>query len=126
MTSGDQRLPHDSGNPVAHNTLAELGVIYKRIEIDNNEWEKEIGEFLCSAIAASHPADAFAKERNYKNVNHGLLRNVGQGLTFQRDQITVTPEGLGEAYEAKIKSFFAEYVPTVVITKCDSQALARR
>lgn len=26
----------------------------------------------------------------------------------QRDQITVTPEGLGESYETKIKSFFDE------------------
>ena len=42
----------------------------------------------------------------------------------QRDQITVTPEGLGEAYESKIKSFFAEYVtyfvPTVIVTNCDA------
>lgn len=26
----------------------------------------------------------------------------------KRDRITVTPEGLGEAYETKIKSFFDE------------------
>lgn len=78
---GDQRRPHDSGNPVAHNTLHELGVTYKHIPIDESgEWEEKI--------------NAFAKERGYKN----------------RDQITVTPEGLGEAYETKIKSFFDEHL----------------
>jgi len=29
-------------------------------------------------------------------------------LIRKRDRITVTPEGLGEAYETKIKSFFDE------------------
>lgn len=29
-------------------------------------------------------------------------------LTVKRDRITVTKEGLGEAYETKIKSFFDE------------------
>ncbi|OCF34933.1 1,2-dihydroxy-3-keto-5-methylthiopentene dioxygenase [Kwoniella heveanensis CBS 569] len=78
---GDQRLPHDSGNPISLNTLGELGVIYKTIPIDEDkQWEKEI--------------DVFAKERGYKN----------------RDQITVTPEGLGESYETKIKSFFDEHL----------------
>ncbi|KAK4685169.1 hypothetical protein P7C73_g4992, partial [Tremellales sp. Uapishka_1] len=78
---GDQRLPHDSGNPVAQNTLKQLGVIYRTIPIDDEKrWESEI--------------DEFAKERNYKN----------------RDQITVTKAGLGEAYEDKIKSFFDEHL----------------
>ncbi|WWC97274.1 1,2-dihydroxy-3-keto-5-methylthiopentene dioxygenase [Kwoniella sp. B9012] len=78
---GDQRLPHDSGNPISLNTLSELGVIYKEIPIDEEKkWEKEI--------------DEFAIQRGYKN----------------RDQITVTREGLGEAYEDKIKSFFDEHL----------------
>ncbi|WVR03238.1 1,2-dihydroxy-3-keto-5-methylthiopentene dioxygenase [Kwoniella sp. DSM 27419] len=78
---GDQRQPHDSGNPISNRTLTELGVIYKSFPIDEDkQWEKEI--------------DAFAKERGYKN----------------RDQITVTREGLGAAYEDKIKSFFDEHL----------------
>ncbi|WWD22879.1 1,2-dihydroxy-3-keto-5-methylthiopentene dioxygenase [Kwoniella shandongensis] len=81
---GDQRLPHDSGSSISESTLQQLGVIYKRIPIEgdhkNKEWEKDI--------------DVFAKERGYKN----------------RDQITVTPAGLGDAYETKIKSFFDEHL----------------
>ncbi|WWC85498.1 1,2-dihydroxy-3-keto-5-methylthiopentene dioxygenase [Kwoniella dendrophila CBS 6074] len=78
---GDQRLPHDSGNPISLSTLKDLGVIYKEIPInEDKKWEDEI--------------NAFAKERGYKN----------------RDQITVTKEGLGESYEAKIKSFFDEHL----------------
>ncbi|WWC57773.1 1,2-dihydroxy-3-keto-5-methylthiopentene dioxygenase [Kwoniella dejecticola CBS 10117] len=78
---GDQRLPHDSGNPISLNTLSDLGVIYKQIPIgDDKKWEDEI--------------NSFAKERGYKN----------------RDQITVTREGLGAAYEDKIKSFFDEHL----------------
>ncbi|WVQ85147.1 1,2-dihydroxy-3-keto-5-methylthiopentene dioxygenase [Cryptococcus sp. DSM 104549] len=78
---GDQRLPHDSGHEISEPVLETLGVTYKRIDIDQGgEWEKKI--------------DVFAKERGYKN----------------RDQITVTPAGLGEAYETKIKSFFDEHL----------------
>ncbi|KAK8844574.1 1,2-dihydroxy-3-keto-5-methylthiopentene dioxygenase [Kwoniella newhampshirensis] len=78
---GDQRLPHDSGSSISESTLKHLGVTYKEIPIDpQGSWEKEI--------------DVFAKERGYKN----------------RDQITVTPAGLGDAYETKIKSFFDEHL----------------
>ncbi|KAK1921410.1 1,2-dihydroxy-3-keto-5-methylthiopentene dioxygenase [Papiliotrema laurentii] len=78
---GDQREPHHSGTDVSLETLKALGVIYQEIPIDaQGEWEKKI--------------DAFAKERGYKN----------------RDRITVTKEGLGESYEAKIKSFFDEHL----------------
>ncbi|AGV14258.1 1,2-dihydroxy-3-keto-5-methylthiopentene dioxygenase, variant [Cryptococcus neoformans var. grubii H99] len=74
---GDQRLPHDTGIDIPEPTLAKLGVTYQRIPIDpEGAWESKI--------------DEFAKERGYKN----------------RDRITVTREGLGEAYEEKIKSFF--------------------
>jgi len=38
--------------------------------------------------------NALAKERSYKN----------------RDEITVSPEGLGDAYESKIKNFFHEHL----------------
>jgi hypothetical protein len=37
-------------------------------------------------------------------------------LIGQRDQITVTRQGLGEAYESKIKSFFEEFVSGAVGT----------
>ncbi|ADV24520.1 1,2-dihydroxy-3-keto-5-methylthiopentene dioxygenase [Cryptococcus gattii Ru294] len=78
---GDQRLPHDTGIDIPEPTLAKLGVIYRRISIDSEGvWESKI--------------DEFAKERGYKN----------------RDRITVTREGLGEAYEEKIKSFFDEHL----------------
>ncbi|KAL7420228.1 1,2-dihydroxy-3-keto-5-methylthiopentene dioxygenase [Cryptotrichosporon argae] len=76
---GDQRLAHDSGKSIDVDTLAALGVTYRRIELVDG-WQGEI--------------DAFAKERGYKN----------------RDQITVTPAGLGEAYESKIKQFFDEHL----------------
>ncbi|EJT49017.1 hypothetical protein A1Q1_01928 [Trichosporon asahii var. asahii CBS 2479] len=51
---GDQRLAHDSGEAVTADTLASLGVVYKRIPIDEDgKWKGEI--------------DTFAKERGYKN-----------------------------------------------------------
>ncbi|GFZ44810.1 acireductone dioxygenase [iron(II)-requiring] [Saitozyma sp. JCM 24511] len=78
---GDQREPHDSGKTVSFETLAKLGVVYRQFPIDaEGKWEETI--------------DAFAKERGYKN----------------RDQITVTREGLGESYESKIKMFFDEHL----------------
>ncbi|TYJ54523.1 1,2-dihydroxy-3-keto-5-methylthiopentene dioxygenase [Cryptococcus floricola] len=78
---GDQRLPHDTGKYLSEEILAKLGVTYKFIPIDEQEqWKNSI--------------DVFAKERGYKN----------------RDQITVTPAGLGESYETKIKSFFDEHL----------------
>ncbi|KAG7530553.1 hypothetical protein FFLO_04979 [Filobasidium floriforme] len=76
---GDQRLPHDSGNPITADQLKEIGVLYWNIPHDD-QWEQNI--------------DALAKERDYKN----------------RDQILVTREGLGEAYETKLKSFFEEHL----------------
>ncbi|OXH71593.1 1,2-dihydroxy-3-keto-5-methylthiopentene dioxygenase [Cryptococcus neoformans] len=87
---GDQRLPHDTGIDIPEPTLAKLGVTYQRIPIDpEGAWESKI--------------DEFAKERGYKN----------------RDQITVTREGLGEAYEEKIKSFFDEcVVPFFTLCSC--------
>lgn len=52
---GDQREPHDSGNSISSSTLADLGVIYKEIPIEEDgKWEGEV--------------EVFAKERGYKNV----------------------------------------------------------
>jgi len=53
---GDQRLPHDSGEDVTPERLAELGLIYLAIPIEGREkedWEKDIGElraFLLSRL----------------------------------------------------------------------------
>ncbi|RXK40691.1 1,2-dihydroxy-3-keto-5-methylthiopentene dioxygenase [Tremella mesenterica] len=78
---GDQRQPHDSGIEISSSELERLGLVYVNIPIDEEgQWEKEI--------------DTFAEQRGYKN----------------RDRITVTKAGLGEAYETKIKSFFDEHL----------------
>ncbi|EJD00525.1 1,2-dihydroxy-3-keto-5-methylthiopentene dioxygenase [Fomitiporia mediterranea MF3/22] len=79
---GDQRLPHDSGESVSQDTLTSLGVLYWQIPLlgDGEVDEEKI--------------DEVAREREYKN----------------RDVINVTKEGLGEAYEGKLKMFFAEHM----------------
>lgn len=76
---GDQCLAHDSGNPISPELLKKLNVLYWTIPIDDEgAWEGKINEV--------------AKERSYKN----------------RDTINVTKEGLGDAYESKLKTFFEE------------------
>lgn len=78
---GDQRLLHDSGNAVSGSDLQKIGVLYWTIPIDEQgTWEEKINDV--------------ARERSYKN----------------RDTINVTKEGLGDAYESKLKTFFEEYV----------------
>ncbi|KAH8431313.1 acireductone dioxygenase (Ni2+-requiring) [Aspergillus melleus] len=72
---GDQREPHDSGNPVSESYLASLGVIYRH----------------CPTIDI---VDALAAERGYKN----------------RDEVTVSPQTMGDVYEDKVKMFFAEHL----------------
>ena len=50
---GDQRLPHDSGEDVTPERLAELGLIYLAIPIEGREredWEKDIGELRVSFL----------------------------------------------------------------------------
>ncbi|TFK50152.1 1,2-dihydroxy-3-keto-5-methylthiopentene dioxygenase [Heliocybe sulcata] len=79
---GDQRLAHDSGSSVPPSTLEQLGVHYWNIPVHDG------GEFDVKEV------DAIAREREYKN----------------RDVINVSKEGLGEAYEAKIKMFFEEHM----------------
>lgn len=48
-------MPHDTGKSVSVEQLADLGVVYSSIPIDEEgRWQKEI--------------DEFAKDRGYKNV----------------------------------------------------------
>lgn len=72
---GDQRLPHDSGVPVAAAALQDLGVLYHH-------------------MPSVSDVDALAAARGYKN----------------RDEITVSPDKMGDAYEAKVKMFFDEHL----------------
>lgn len=77
---GDQRLLHDSGRAVPESTLTSIGVLHWRIPVEDDAHLQQV--------------DQVARERDYKN----------------SDVISVTKEGLGDAYEAKIKSFYEEYV----------------
>jgi 1,2-dihydroxy-3-keto-5-methylthiopentene dioxygenase len=78
----DQRLPHsyEPPRPVSLEKLESIGVLHWHIPISesNDNWECEINKV--------------AKERGYKN----------------RDIINVSRQGLGGAYEEKIKGFFRE------------------
>ena len=78
---GDQRLAHDSGAPVSADALRAIGVLSWHVPIDAD------GSYV-QAI------DQIASERAYRN----------------RDTINITKEGLGEAYEAKLKMFFEEHM----------------
>ena len=78
---GDQRLPHDSGRAVSPSTLEAIGVLHWSIPIDESPAESHIRQI-----------NEVAQERLYKN----------------RDVISVTKEGLGDAYESKIKMFYEE------------------
>ncbi|EIW76537.1 1,2-dihydroxy-3-keto-5-methylthiopentene dioxygenase [Coniophora puteana RWD-64-598 SS2] len=78
---GDQRLLHDSGTPVPADALRSLGVLSWHIPVDADD----------NYIQA---IDQIARERDYKN----------------RDTINITKEGLGDAYEAKLKMFFEEHM----------------
>jgi 1,2-dihydroxy-3-keto-5-methylthiopentene dioxygenase len=80
---GDQRLPHNSERSVDESVLRKVGVLHWSIPLDQEApggWESEI--------------DKIAEQQGYKN----------------RDTINVTKEGLGDQYEAKLKSFFEECV----------------
>lgn len=79
---GDQRLPHDSGTPVDDKVLASIGVLHWHIPVP----APTTGDYA--------QIDAVARERGYKN----------------RDVITITKEGLGDLYEAKLKNFYEESV----------------
>jgi len=77
---GDQRLPHDYSPS-------------REIPLENLP---KIGVHYWQIPVEGHESklNEIAKQRDYKN----------------RDQINVTKEGMGESYEAKIKSFFEEHM----------------
>jgi len=78
---GDQRLPHDSGNPVSGETLTSINALHWSIPVDDaGKWKQQI--------------DEVAHERGYKN----------------RDIINVSKEGLGDLFESKLKGFFQEHM----------------
>jgi 1,2-dihydroxy-3-keto-5-methylthiopentene dioxygenase len=80
---GDQRLPHESGRSVDIADLDKIGVLHWTVPLNQETpggWEPEINRI--------------AEQQGYKN----------------RDTINVTKEGLGDLYEAKLKSFFEECV----------------
>ena len=77
---GDCRLPHDSGKELPSTYLSSVGVLYYTLPPD-------------SPSSAAQVED-IAKTRNYAN----------------RDEITVSPDALGAAYEEKIKAFYDEHM----------------
>jgi len=77
---GDCRLPHESGDPLPETKLKDVGVLYYSFPIGAPGSEEDVAKL--------------AKERNYKN----------------KDVITVAPEAMGDVYESKIKTFFAEHM----------------
>lgn len=83
---GDQRLPHDSNTPVDDAVLTSIGVLHWHIPVPVPTTDGQCNDYP--------DIDAVARERGYKN----------------RDVITCTKQGLGDLYEAKIKSFFEECV----------------
>ena len=78
---GDQRLPHEPQPPKPVPAETLSRLGLKFWNIPSENHEPQI--------------DAIARERGYKN----------------RDVINVSKEGMGEAYEGKIKMFFEEWVP---------------
>ncbi|KAF9523723.1 Acireductone dioxygenase ARD family [Crepidotus variabilis] len=77
---GDQRLPHD----YVPSRPVPQEVLEK---INVKHWQIPVEEY-------EPKVDAIAKERGYKN----------------RDTINVSKDGLGDAYEEKIKNFFHEHM----------------
>ncbi|KAG0230753.1 Acireductone dioxygenase ARD family [Mortierella sp. GBAus27b] len=78
----DCREPHELSPsvPVSVSDLEDTGVLYWRLNEDLEERKKEV--------------DNICIERSYKN----------------RDEITVSKEGLGDLFDQKIKTFFAEHL----------------
>ncbi|OAX37929.1 Acireductone dioxygenase [Rhizopogon vinicolor AM-OR11-026] len=78
---GDQRLPHDSGVEVSDDILRSIGVLHRHIPIDaEGKYEQEVA--------------AVAKERDYKD----------------QDIISISKEGLGDAYEPMLNAFYNEHM----------------
>ena len=65
---GDQRLLHDSGEPVSLSTLTSLGISYWHIPVDE-ETDKKI--------------DQVAKERGYKNRDVINVSKEGLGDVYE-------------------------------------------
>ena len=76
----DCRHPHDSGKELSPTDLLSLGVLYY--------------SFPPSSPTSAVKIEDLARTSKYAN----------------RDEITVSPEGLGEAYKDKIKMFFDEHM----------------
>jgi 1,2-dihydroxy-3-keto-5-methylthiopentene dioxygenase len=80
-SQGDCRLPHNSGIEVPLETLSSLGIHHHFFSRSSPN---------SSATALTE----LAKSRNYAN----------------RDEITVSPDTMGSAYEDNIKKFFDEHI----------------
>jgi 1,2-dihydroxy-3-keto-5-methylthiopentene dioxygenase len=80
-TSADQRLAHDSGEPVELDRLRKLGLTLLTVPLDTKGgWEPVI--------------DKMATEQGWDN----------------RDVMNVTKEGLGDRFEEMLDKFFTECV----------------
>jgi len=80
---GDQRLPHDGNSSIPSRPVSTETLNKIKVEYWNIPVEGH-----------EEKLDAVARERKYRN----------------RDVITVSKEGLGEAYEEKIKGFYKEHI----------------
>ncbi|KAI9669386.1 MAG: 1,2-dihydroxy-3-keto-5-methylthiopentene dioxygenase [Alyxoria varia] len=78
--TSDCRLPHDSGAEVTPEKLSKLGVLYY--------------SFPPSSPDSPSRVDELAHSRTYAS----------------RDEVTVSPQAMGEAYEEKIRMFFDEHM----------------
>ncbi|KAI4256630.1 MAG: hypothetical protein LQ352_002020 [Teloschistes flavicans] len=77
---GDCRLPHDSGMELARSHLSTLGVVYY--------------SFPPSLASSRSAIEEMALDSGYAG----------------RDEITISPDAMGAAYEEKIKMFFDEHM----------------
>lgn len=77
---GDCRLPHDSGEELPLTYLSALGALYY-------------------ALPPSTPSSAAKVEDIAKTRNHA-----------NRDEITVSPDAMGAAYDEKIRLFYDEHI----------------
>ncbi|KZV64247.1 ARD-domain-containing protein [Peniophora sp. CONT] len=80
LPPGDQRAPHDSGNPVSLAHLRFIIAAYRSVLVDYPDWEEKI--------------NAVVRKRGLKN----------------RDMINVSKKGSGQAYESMLKMFFEEHM----------------
>ncbi|KAF9921265.1 1,2-dihydroxy-3-keto-5-methylthiopentene dioxygenase [Modicella reniformis] len=78
----DCREPHELQplSPVSIKELEQSGVLYWQLDLDKDKCKEQV--------------DNICKERNYMN----------------RDEITVSKDGLGDLFDQKIKTFFTEHL----------------